>query len=84
MRMQIHNLEQNSYNQNHAKEREIGLLAKYCRRRITNKVISKCLWYFGLVYEAELLWRMSIVKDKWNGYEEVKGQTPDIGEYLDC
>ena len=53
--MQIHNLEQNSYNQNHAKEREIGLLAKYCRRRITNKVISKCLWYFGLVYEAELL-----------------------------
>ena len=47
------------------------------------KVIPKRLWYFGLVYKAEPLSRISRGKGKWTGYEEVTGQTPDIGEYLD-
>ena len=50
---------------------------------MTKKVIPKRLWGFGIVYEVELLSRISRVKGKWTGYEEVTGQTPDIGEYLD-
>ena len=51
---------------------------------MTKKVIPNLLWDFGLVYKAELLSRISRGKGKRTGYEEVTGQTPDIGEYLDC
>ena len=50
---------------------------------MTKKVIPNLLWDFGLVYKAELLSRISRGKGKRTGYEEVTGQTPDIGEYLD-
>ena len=44
---------------------------------------SKETWDFGLVYEAELLSRLSRGRDGRTGYEEVFGQTPNIAEYLD-
>ena len=53
--MQLYNLEQGRHNQNHTAECEIGFLAKRWRRQMTKKVIPKWLWYFGLVYNAELL-----------------------------
>ena len=53
--MQLHNLGQVMHINNHAVEREIGLLAKCWKSQMTKKVISKYLWDFGLVYEAELL-----------------------------
>ena len=82
MRMQLHNLEQGRQNKNHASEREIWFLAKHWRRQTTKKMILKRLWYFGLVYKAELFSRMPGGKGKRTEYEEVTGQTPDIGEYL--
>ena len=50
---------------------------------MTKKVIPKWLWDFGLVYEAQLLSIISRVNEKRTGYEEVTGQTTEIGEHLD-
>jgi hypothetical protein len=50
---------------------------------MTKKQVPKRLWDFGLVYESELLARMSRGQDGRNGYEEVTGDTPEIGEWLD-
>ena len=47
------------------------------------KNVPKNLWDYGLVYESELLTRMSRGPDGRTGYEEVTGQTPDISEWLD-
>ena len=46
-------------------------------------MIPKQLWDFRIFYKAELLSIISRGKGKRTGYEEVTGQTPDIGEYLD-
>ena len=45
--------------------------------------VSKRLWDFGLVYESELLSRMSRGRYRRTGYEEVTGDTADISEWLD-
>jgi hypothetical protein len=58
-------------------------LGKRWRLRMTKKQVPKRLWDFGLVYESELLARMSRGQDGRNGYEEVTGDTPEIGEWLD-
>ena len=50
---------------------------------MTKKVIPKRLWGCGLVYDAELLSKMSRGNNKQTGYEEVTGQTLKISEYLD-
>ena len=50
---------------------------------MTNIMIPKQLWDFGLFYGSGLFSRMSRGKVKRTGYEEVAGQTPEIGEYLD-
>ena len=50
---------------------------------MTKNVITKGLWDLGLVYEDELLSRMSRGKERLTIYEEVIGQKLDIGEYLD-
>ena len=76
MRMQLQNSEQGRHNKNHSTERAVGFLAQLWRKRMAKDLISKQLWGFGLVYEAEPVSIMSINKDKRNGYEEVTGQTP--------
>ena len=55
MLMRLQNLGQGRHNNNHTIKCEIGFLAKHQRRQMTKKVIPKRLWYFGLVYEDELL-----------------------------
>ena len=50
---------------------------------MAKKSVPRRLWDFGLVYEAELLSRLSRGRDGRTGYEEVFGQTPNIAEYLD-
>ena len=70
-------------NQNHAAEREIGELKKRWRRRMAKKDISKRLWDYGMVHEAELMSRCSRGPDGRTGFEEVTGTTPDISEYCD-
>ena len=50
---------------------------------MTKKVIPKRLWGCGLVYDAELLSKISRGNNKQTGYEEVRGKTLKISEYLD-
>ena len=83
MRIKLRPTEQGRKNQNHAAEREIGFLAKQWRLRMTKKDVPRRLWDFGLVYESEILSRMSRGPNKRTGYEEVTGNTPEIGEWLD-
>ena len=72
-RMRIQLKEKGRYNQNHAAEREIGFLSERWRRRMAKKSVPRRLWDFGLVYEAELLSRLSRARDGRTGYEEVFG-----------
>ncbi len=44
------------------------------------KNVYSWLWDYGLVYEAELLTRMSRGDDGRSGYEQVTGKTPNISE----
>ena len=83
MRIKTHTTEAGRKNQNHAAEREIGLLSKRWRLNMTKKNVPKRLWDFGLVYEGEILSRMSRGRDRRCGYEEVFGETADISEWLD-
>ena len=55
MLIQLHNSEEGRNNQNHAVEREMGFLANHWINKMTNKVMPKRLWGYGIVYEAELL-----------------------------
>ena len=83
MRIQLNHKEKGRYNQSHAAEREIGFLSERWRRRMAKKSVPRRLWDFGLVYEAELLSRLSRGRDGRTGHEEVFGQTPNIAEYVD-
>jgi hypothetical protein len=47
------------------------------------KKVRTQLWDYGLVYEGELLSKMSRGQDGRSGYEMVTGNTPDINEWLD-
>jgi hypothetical protein len=78
IRIKLHTTEQGQKNQNHAAEREIGFLAKRGKLRMIKKKVPKRLWDFGLIYESELLSRMSRGTDLQSRYEEVTGNTPDI------
>ncbi|MHA7927589.1 MAG: Ty1/Copia family ribonuclease HI, partial [Marinobacter sp.] len=71
--------------QNHRAEREIGILKQRWRRRVIEKRIPPRLWDYALVYESEILSRMSrgdSLEDR-TGYERLTGRTPDISEWLD-
>ena len=54
MHIRLHTTKQGRKNQNHAAECEIGMLAKCWKLRMTKKNVPKCLWDFGLVYEAKI------------------------------
>ena len=43
----------------------------------------KRVWDFGIVYEAEILSRMSRGHDKRTGMERITGNTCDISEWID-
>jgi hypothetical protein len=83
MWIKLHTAEQGRKNQNHAAEREIGFLSRRWKLRMQKKNVYSRLWDYGLVYEGELLTRMSRGDDGRSGYEQVTGETPDISEWLD-
>jgi hypothetical protein len=70
-------------NQNHVAEWEIGFLLKRWKLRMQKKNVYSRLWDYGLVYEGEMLTRMSRGDDSRSGYEQVTGETPDISKWLD-
>ena len=70
-------------NQNHAAEREIGVLTRRWRSRMRKMKVPKRLWDYGLIYESELLSRTSRGTTGRTGFEEVTGDTPNIAEWLD-
>ena len=49
---------------------------------IGHKVPNR-LWDYGLVYEAEILSRLSRGQDDRTGIERLTGDTPDISEWMD-
>jgi hypothetical protein len=83
MRIKLHTAEQGRKNQNHAAEWEIGFLSKCWKLRMRKENVYSRLWDYGLVYEGELLTRLSRGDDGRSGYEQVTGETPDISEWLD-
>jgi hypothetical protein len=58
-RIKLHTAEQGRKNQNHAVEREIGFLSRCWKLQMQKKNGYSWLWDYGLVYEGELLTRMS-------------------------
>jgi hypothetical protein len=63
-------------------EQEIGFSSKCWKLWMQKKNVYSQLWDCGLVYEDELLTRMSCGDDGRSGYEQVTGKTPDISEGL--
>ena len=76
MHIHLHTTKQGQKNQNHAAKCEIGMLTKRWKWHIAKKNVPKCLWDFGLVYEAEIMSRMAHGSDNHTGYEEVMGRCP--------
>lgn len=70
-------------NQNHAAEREIGILKGRWKRQKTEKNIPERLWDRSLVYESKVLQPISRGNGQRPGLEQVTGRTPDISEYCD-
>ena len=83
MHIHLHTTKQGQKNQNHAAKREIGMLTKHWKLHMAMKNMPKHLWGFGLVYKAKIMSRMACGSDNHTGYEEVKGQMPNISEWLD-
>jgi len=50
---------------------------------MAKKRVPKRVWDFGLVFEGKILTRMARGRNKQTGYEEVTGETAEIGEWLD-
>ena len=48
-----------------------------------DRKVPNHLWDYGLVYECDILLRMSRGHDGRTGYERLTGQTPDISEWMD-
>ena len=70
-------------NHNTHAEREIGELKKRWKRRMIEKHVPRRLWDYGLVYEAEILSRISRGPGRRPGLEQITGKTIDISEYTD-
>ena len=50
---------------------------------MTRKNVPRRLWDYGLVYEAEIISRISRGPEGRTGIETITGDTPDISEWLD-
>jgi hypothetical protein len=83
LRIKMHWAERGRKNQNHKAEREIGILKERWQRRMTRKRVHNRVWDYGLVYESEIMCRLSRGYDGRTGYEKLTGNTPDISEWLD-
>jgi hypothetical protein len=83
LRIQMQWSEKGRSNQSHCSESEIGVLQQRWTNRMTRKGIPKRLWYYGLIYEAEILSRTSRGDGDGTGIESLTGNSPDISEWLD-
>ena len=71
-------------NQNYAAEREIGKLKKRWRNHMLKcKVPPPRLLDYGLIYESNILNRISRGQQQRTGIEMFTGETPDISEWID-
>ena len=75
--------EQGRSTQNSIAEREIGILRQRWQTRMVERRIPRRLWDYGLVYESEVLSRISRGHSERPGLEELTGNTVDISEWLD-
>ena len=81
--IQMHYAEEGRKNQNQHTEREIGILKTRWKNRMAAKGVPSRLWDYGLVYESEILSRISRAPNERSGIEQLTGETPDISEWLD-
>ena len=81
--IQMHYAEKGRKNQNHRAEGEIGILKTRWKNRMAAKGVPSRLWDYGLVYESEILSRISRAPNERSGIEQLTGETPDISEWLD-
>ena len=61
-------------------ENSIGKLKARWKRRMMKHRCHKKVWDFGLVYESEIMSRMSSGSDNRTGIERITGDTTDISE----
>ena len=80
LRVQMHWSEKGRSNQNHKAKREIGILKTRWRKRMVGRKVPSRLWVYGLVYETDILSRLSRGQDARTGLERLPGDTPDISE----
>ena len=83
MWIQLHTIKQVWKNQNHAAEREIGILSRRWKIQMQKKRVPKRLWDFWLVVESKIPTQMSRGQDRHTRYEEVTVQTSEVSEQLD-
>jgi hypothetical protein len=76
MWIKLDTAEQGRKNQNHVAEWEIKFLSKHWKLRMEKKKLYSWLWDYGLVYEGELLTRMSHGYDGRSGYEQILAKLP--------
>ena len=81
--IQMHYAEKGRKNQNHHAEGEIGILKTRWKNQMGAKGVPSRLWDYGLVYESEILSRISRAPNERSGIEQLTGETPDISEWLD-
>ena len=81
--IQMHYAENGRKNQNHRAEQEIGILKTRWKNRMAAKGVPSRLWDYGLVYESEILSRISRAPNERSDIEQITGETPDISEWLD-
>ena len=76
-------VEKGRHTQNHRAEREIGILRQRWRLKKAERNIPSRLWDYGMVYEGEVLSRISRGITERPGLEEITGETVDLSEWLD-
>ena len=79
----LHWTEKGHKNQNHKAEREIGILKARWKARMSANSVPSRLWCYGLVYEAEIMFRYLQTGQERTGWEQLTRQTPDISEWID-
>lgn len=79
----MHFAEKGRKNQNAQAERENGVLKSRWKVQMQRKNVPSRLWDYGLVYEGEILSRITRHNHPRTGLEQLMGDTPDISEWLD-
>ena len=68
---------------NHEAETEIREIKTKWKTRMRESSVPSCLWYYGLVYIAEIQSLLARGRDQRPGLERITRNTIDISEWLD-